>query len=108
MSRPPSSHGCASELALARRDEARLDSRRDLHDRHAPALRAWQEIERLRAEAEALVPEALSARAGSQPGDRLEALRGELDERRRELADLHTELATARGRRRSASASAPC
>ena len=85
-----------SELALARRDEARLDSRRDLHDRHAPALRSWQEIERLRAEAGALVPEALSARAGSQPGDRLDGLRGELDERRRELADLQTELATAR------------
>jgi uncharacterized protein YhaN len=85
-----------SELALARRGEAKLDGRRDLHDRHAPALRAWNEIERLRAEADALVPEALAARVGSQPGDRLDGLRGELDERRRELADLHTELAATR------------
>ncbi|MDX6540383.1 MAG: hypothetical protein QOI71_1993 [Gaiellales bacterium] len=84
------------ELALARRDEAKLDGRRDLHDRHAPALRAWQEIERLRAEADALVPEALATRAGSQPGDRLDGLRGELDERRRELAHLDAELAAAR------------
>jgi uncharacterized protein YhaN len=84
-----------SELALARRGEARLDDRRDLHDRHAPALRAWEEIERLRAEADGLVPDALATRAGSQPGDRLDGLRGELDERRRELADLHTELAAA-------------
>jgi hypothetical protein len=84
------------ELTLARRDEARLDSRRDLHDRHAPALRSWQEIERLRAEAGALAPEALAARVGSLPGDRLDGLRGELDERRRELADLQAELATAR------------
>ena len=84
-----------SELALARRGEAKLDGRRDLHDRHAPALRSWQEIERLRAEADELVPEALAARVGSQPGDRLDGLRGELDERRRELADLHTELTAA-------------
>ena len=40
-----------ADLALARRSETKLDGRRDLHDRHAPALRAWQEIERLRAEA---------------------------------------------------------
>ena len=84
-----------SELALARRDEAKLDGRRDLHDRHAPALRSWEEIERLRAEADALVPEALAARAGTQPGDRLDGLRGELDERRRELAELGAELAAA-------------
>ena len=83
------------ELALARRDEARLDGRRDLHDRHAPALRAWQELERLRAEAEELVPEALAARVGAQSGERIEALRGELDERGRELGDLRAELETA-------------
>ena len=82
-------------LALARREEARLDGRRDLHDRHAPALRAWQELERLRAEAEELVPEPLAARVGAQPGERLEALRAELDERRRELADVRAELETA-------------
>ena len=84
-----------SELARARRGEAALEGRRDLHDRHAPALRAWQELERLRAEAEELVPEALAVRVGAQPGERLETLRGELDERRRELADLRTELEAA-------------
>ncbi len=57
-----------SELAGARRGEAQLEGRRDLHDRHAPALRAWQELERLRDEAEELVPEALAARVGAQPG----------------------------------------
>jgi uncharacterized protein YhaN len=85
-----------SELARARRGEAQLEGRRDLHDRHAPALRAWQELERLRADAEQLVPEALAARVGTQPGERLEQLRGELDERRRELADLRAECAQAR------------
>jgi uncharacterized protein YhaN len=80
------------ELALARRQEARLDGRRDLHDRHAPVLRAWQELERLRAEAEELVPEPLAARVGAQPGERVEALRSELDERRRELAEIRAEL----------------
>ena len=84
-----------TELALARREEARLDDRRDLHDRHAPALRAWQELERLRAEAEELVPEALAARVGSQPGERIEALRGELAERARELDDVRAELEAA-------------
>ena len=83
------------QLALARRDEARLDGRRDLHDRHAPALRAWQELERLRAEAEELVPEALAARVGAQAGERIEALRSELDERTRELGDLRAELEAA-------------
>ena len=90
--RPPSSRACATELARARREEAQLDGRRDLHDRHAPALRAWQELERLRSEAEELVPEALAARVGAQPGERIEALRGELDERTRELADSAHEL----------------
>ena len=85
-----------SELALARRGEAQLEGRRDLHDRHAPALRAWQELERLRSEAEGFVPEALAARVGAQPGERLEGLRGELDERRREAADLRAELDAAR------------
>ena len=84
-----------SELAGARRDEAQLEGRRDLHDRHAPALRAWQEIERLRSEAEELVPEPLAARIGAQPGERLEGLRREADERARELADLRTELEAA-------------
>ena len=70
-----------AELAAARRGEAQLDGRRDLHDRHAPALRAWQELERLRSEAEELVPEALAARVGAQAGERLEALRSELEER---------------------------
>jgi uncharacterized protein YhaN len=85
-----------SELASARRGEALLEGRRDLHDRHAPALRAWQELERLRSEAEGLVPEPLAVRVGAQPGERLEALRGELEERRRELADVGTELDAAR------------
>jgi uncharacterized protein YhaN len=84
-----------AELARARRDEAKLDGRRDLHDRHAPALRAWQELERLRSEADELVPEALAARVGAQPGERIEALRNELDERKRELADIRTELESA-------------
>ena len=84
--------GVRAELARARREEAALDGRRDLHDRHAPALRAWQELERLRVEAEELVPEALAARVGAQPAERLEALRGELDERRRELAEITAEL----------------
>ena len=84
------------ELARARRGEAQLEGRRDLHDRHAPALRAWQELERLRAEAEELVPETLAVRVGAQPGERLAGLRGELEERRGELADAHTELAAAR------------
>src|SRR3954468_12241000 len=84
------------ELAGARREEAALDGRRDLHDRHAPALRAWQELERLREEADELVPQGLAARIGSQPGDRIEALRGELDERTRELAELREELGRAR------------
>lgn len=83
------------QLALARREEARLDGRRDLHDRHAPALRAWQELERLRSEAEELVPEPLAARVGAQPGERVEGLRAELDERRRELAAIRAELETA-------------
>ena len=38
-------------------------------------------------EAEQLVPEPLAARVGAQPGERLEGLRGELEERARELAD---------------------
>ncbi|MDX6627840.1 MAG: hypothetical protein QOH00_86 [Gaiellales bacterium] len=79
------------ELARARHDEAKLDDRRDLHDRHAPALRAWQELERLRSEAEDIVPEARAARIGSQPGERIETLRDQLDERGRELADLRAE-----------------
>jgi uncharacterized protein YhaN len=83
------------QLARARRDEARLDGRRDLHDRHAPALRAWQELERLRSEAEGLVPEPLAARVGAQPGERIETLRSELDERRRELGDIRVELEAA-------------
>ena len=83
------------ELARARREEARLDARRDLHDRHAPALRAWQELERLRSEAEELVPEALAARVGAQPGERIETLRSELDERKRELAGIRAELEAA-------------
>ena len=83
------------ELARARHEEARLDGRRDLHDRHAPALRAWQELERLRSEAEELVPEALAARVGAQPGERIETLRGELDERKRELAGIRAELEAA-------------
>jgi uncharacterized protein YhaN len=83
------------ELARARRDEAKLDGRRDLHDRHAPALRAWQELERLRSEAEELVPEALAARVGAQPGERIETLRNELDERKRELAGIRAELEAA-------------
>ena len=87
-----SSRAYAAELAGARLGEAQLEGRRDLHDRHAPALRAWQEIERLRAEAEELVPEPLAARIGAQPGERLEGLRREADERARELADLRTEL----------------
>ena len=81
-----------AELAGARLGEAQLEGRRDLHDRHAPALRAWQEIERLRSEAEELVPEPLAARIGAQPGERLEGLRREADERARELADLRAEL----------------
>ena len=81
-----------ADLAGARLGEAQLEGRRDLHDRHAPALRAWQEIERLRSEAEELVPEPLAARIGAQPGERLEGLRREADERARELADLRTEL----------------
>ena len=85
-----------SELARARRGEAQLEGRRDLHDRHAPALRAWQELERLRAEAEELVPETLAVRVGAQPGERLDGLRGELEERRREFADTATELEAAR------------
>jgi uncharacterized protein YhaN len=85
-----------TDLARARRGEAQLEGRRDLHDRHAPALRAWQELERLRAEGEQLVPEALAVRVGAQPGERLEGLRGELEERRRELADARTELEAAR------------
>ena len=83
------------ELARARREEAKLDGRRDLHDRHAPALRAWQELERLRSEAEELVPEALAARVGAQPGERIETLRNELDERKRELAGIRAELEAA-------------
>ena len=83
------------ELARARRAEAKLDGRRDLHDRHAPALRAWQELERLRSEAEELVPDALAARVGAQPGERIETLRAELHERRRELAELRAELEAA-------------
>jgi uncharacterized protein YhaN len=83
------------ELARARHEEARLDARRDLHDRHAPALRAWQELERLRSEAEELVPEALAARVGAQPGERIETLRSELDERKRELAGIRAELEAA-------------
>ena len=83
------------ELARARHEEARLDGRRDLHDRHAPALRAWQELERLRSEAEELVPEALAARVGAQPGERIETLRSELDERKRELAGIRAELEAA-------------
>ncbi|MDX6564066.1 MAG: hypothetical protein QOD65_3880 [Gaiellales bacterium] len=79
-------------LASARLGEAQLDGRRDLHDRHAPALRAWQEIERLRAEAERLVPEPLAARIGAQAGERLESVRREADERARELAELRTEV----------------
>ena len=85
-----------SELARARRSEAQLEGRRDLHDRHAPALRAWQELERLRAEAEELVPDVLAARVGAQPAQRLEALRREVEERERELGDLRGELASAR------------
>ena len=85
-----------SELARARRGEAQLEGRRDLHDRHAPALRAWQELERLRAEADELVPEALAVRVGAQPGERLQALRSELAERRLELADVRTELDAAK------------
>ena len=85
-----------SELAAARRGEAQLEGRRELHDRHAPALRSWQELERLRAEAEQLVPEALAVRVGAHPGERLEGLRGELEERRRELADVQAELEAAR------------
>src|SRR5204863_1336090 len=84
-----------AELEGARLGEAQLEGRRDLHDRHAPALRAWQEIERLRGEADELVPEPLAARIGPQPGARLEALRGEADERARELADLRSEIAAA-------------
>ncbi|MDX6572780.1 MAG: hypothetical protein QOC86_1936 [Gaiellales bacterium] len=84
-----------AELAQARHEEARLDGRRDLHDRHAPALRAWQELERLRAEAEELVPGALAARVGSQPGERIETLRSELAERERELDDVRAELEAA-------------
>ena len=87
--------GVRAELARARREEARLDGRRDLHDRHAPALRSWQELERLRSEAEELVPEALAARVGAQPGERIETLRRELDERTRELADVRAELEAA-------------
>jgi len=83
------------ELARARHEEAKLDGRRDLHDRHAPALRAWQELERLRSEAEELVPDALAARVGAQPGERIETLRNELDERRRELAGIRAELEAA-------------
>ena len=84
------------ELASARRGEAQLEGRRDLHDRHAPALRAWQELERLRAEAEQLVPEPLAVRIGAEPGERLDSLRNEADERARELADLRSELEGAR------------
>ena len=85
-----------AELASARRGEAQLEGRRDLHDRHAPALRAWQELERLRSEAEALVPDGLAARIGEQPGERLEALRRDADERARELAELRSEVEAAR------------
>ncbi len=85
-----------SELAGARRGEAQLEGRRDLHDRHAPALRAWQELERLRTEAEQLVPDALAARIGAQPGERLEALRREAEERERERIDLQGEVEAAR------------
>ena len=106
--RPRSSHACAASSHARAASEAALDGRRDLHDRHAPALRAWQELERLRAEAEALVPEALAARVGAQPGERLDGLRGELDERRRELADLRTELERRSSPRSSASASGRC
>ena len=56
-----------AELARARRDEAQLEGRRDLHDRHAPALRAWQELERLRAEAEQLVPKRSLRAPGRRP-----------------------------------------
>ena len=94
-----------SELAEARRGEAQLEGRRELHDRHAPVLRSWQELERLRAEAEQLVPDALAARVGAQPGERLEALRREREERARELADLRSELEVARSHLSSASAS---
>jgi uncharacterized protein YhaN len=83
-------------LAGARRGEAQLEGRRDLHDRHAPALRAWQELERLRDEAEQLVPDALAARVGTEPGERLERLRREVDERGRELAGVRGELEQAR------------
>jgi uncharacterized protein YhaN len=79
-------------LADARRAEAQLDGRRDLHDRHAPALRAWQELERLRDEARQLVPDALAARVGAEPGERLEGLRREADERGRDLAAVRSEL----------------
>ena len=97
------------DLARARRGEAQLEGRRDLHDRHAPALRAWQELERLRSEAEAFVPEALAARVGAQPGDRLDGLRSELEERRREGAELsHRARGVARLLARSASASGRC
>jgi uncharacterized protein YhaN len=85
-----------AELASARRGEAQLEGRRDLHDRHAPALRAWQELERLRSEADALVPDGLAARIGDQPGERLEALRRDADERARELAELRSEVEAAR------------
>ena len=84
-----------SELASVRRAEAQLDGRRDLHDRHAPALRAWQELERLRAEADALVPEALAARVGLQAGERMESLRREVDQGGRALAGLRDELGAA-------------
>ena len=105
--RPPSSRACARAGARSPR-EAQLEGRRDLHDRHAPALRAWQELERLRVEAEELVPEALAARVGAQPGERLEALRGELDERRRELADTAAELEAGAGLRRSSASASGC
>ena len=104
--RPRSWRACARSWHAPAATEARLDGRRDLHDRHAPALRAWQELERLRSEAEELVPEALAARVGAQPGERIEALRAELDERRRELGELRAELeAAAVGLACSASAS---
>ena len=85
-----------AELRSARLREAQLDGRRDLHDRHAPALRAWQELERLREGAAELVPEELATRIGAQPGERLEALRSELDGRGRELTELRSEVEAAR------------
>ena len=50
----------------------------------------------------------LAARVGAQPGERLEALRSELDERARELADLRAELEAAQLASRARRARAAC